>query len=61
MLATTQPNVLITVGNSCPSAHVCRPFSSFNQHSPAIQLLSSSPPTINIVFPYLTIPEIERV
>lgn len=61
ILATTQPNVLITVGNSCPSTQVCLPFSSFNQHRPAIQLLSSSPPTIKIVLLYFTMPEMDQI
>ena len=60
IFATTHPKVLITVGNSCPSTQSCLPFSSFNQHKPAIQLLSSSPPTINIVPAYFTIPAPHR-
>ena len=60
MFATTQPKVLMTVGSSWPSTQSCLPLSSFNQHRPAIQLLSSSPPTINIVPAYFTIPAPQR-
>ena len=57
MLATTQPKVLMTVGSSMPSVHTSRSsLSCRNQHMPAIQLLSSSPPTISSISPYLTTP-----
>lgn len=60
IFATAHPNVLITVGNSCPSTQSCLPFSSFNQHNPAIQLRSSSPPIIRIVPAYFTTPAPQR-
>jgi len=61
MLAATQPKVLMTIGSSCPATHVCMPSSLLSVYMPAIQLLSSSPPTSIIESPYFTTPAQQQV